>query len=277
MALLRDVPFAQYGLNAIASAAAANLNLFGADAKVAKEVGGQVTPELLFRGLTPGDQIGPYLSQFFYLPCFFGANEISQRIRTALPGIDYMTSFDAGPGNWLDVQRGISPPFGNNFNPTLRYMRDGRDIGQWVHIDVLFQAYFQALLVLFGIGAPDDDGNPKGNATQIGFGLFGGPHIATLLCEVSTRALHAVWFQKWFCHRRLRPEVFAERVDRTLTTARAIPSTRKSSIRSIQAHGSAAIARRAMPCCRWFSRKARRHIRLTARATPLWPALARRS
>jgi hypothetical protein len=50
----------------------------------------------------------------------------------------------------------------------------------------------------------------------MGFGTFGGPHIATVLCEVSTRALKAVWFQKWFVHRRLRPEVHGERVDRTL-------------------------------------------------------------
>ncbi|HEX7297334.1 MAG TPA: vanadium-dependent haloperoxidase, partial [Pyrinomonadaceae bacterium] len=34
--------------------------------------------------------------------------------------------------------------------------------------------------------------------------------------EVATRALKAVWYQKWFVHRRLRPEVHAERVDRTL-------------------------------------------------------------
>jgi hypothetical protein len=31
--------------------------------------------------------------------------------------------------------------------------------------------------------------------------------------EVSTRALKAVWFQKWFVHRRLRPEEFGGRVD----------------------------------------------------------------
>jgi len=82
---------------------------------------------------------------------------------------------------------------------------------------VLFQAYFQAFLVLAGAGAPFDSGNPYvNNPTQDGFGTFGGPHIATLLCEVSTRALKAVWFQKWFVHRRLRPEVHAARVDRTL-------------------------------------------------------------
>ena len=71
--------------------------------------------------------------------------------------------------------------------------------------------------MLAGAGAPFDDGNPyNANPTQIGFGTFGGPHIATVLCEVATRALKAVWFQKWYVHRRLRPEVHAERVDRTL-------------------------------------------------------------
>jgi hypothetical protein len=50
--------------------------------------------------------------------------------------------------------------------------------------------------------------------TQEGFGTFGGPHIATLLCEVGTRALKTVWNQKWLVHRRLRPEAFAGRVDR---------------------------------------------------------------
>ena len=95
-------------------------------------------------------------------------------------------------------------------------MRNGRDIGEWVHIDVLFQGYFQAFLIMAGMGVPFDNGNPyKNSDTQAGFATFGGPHVATLLCEVSTRALHAVWNQKWMVHRRLRPEAFAERVDRT--------------------------------------------------------------
>ncbi|MDQ3801965.1 MAG: vanadium-dependent haloperoxidase [Acidobacteriota bacterium] len=215
MALLRDVPYADYQNNAIAQAAAADLTLFGADFKGAKDTNGQVTPRVLFRGLTPGDKAGPYLSQFFYQPCFFGANEINQRIQTVLGvgsgGQNYLTDFNG----WLAAQNGVSPSQTDLIDPTPRYMRNGRDLGQWVHIDVLFQAYFQAFLVIAGIGVPADDGNPyKNSATQIGFGTFGGPHIATLLCEVSTRALKAVWNQKWFVHRRMRPEVFAERVDR---------------------------------------------------------------
>lgn len=221
MALLRDVPFGDYSSNSTAAAAAADLTNFGSDFKGPKNNSGQVTPRLLFRGLTPGDRVGPYLSQYFYLPCFFGANPVDQRIVTAAPvnpsgnggaglGRDYLTAFS----DWLNIQNGIDPPAGDVLDPTPRYMRMGRDIGQWVHIDVLFQGYFQAFLVLAGLGAPVDNGNPYVNSpTQIGFGTFGGPHIATLLCEVSTRALKAVWFQKWFVHRRLRPEEFAGRVE----------------------------------------------------------------
>ena len=218
MALLRDVPFSDYSSNPIAAAAAADLTLFGADFKGPKNNSGQVTPNLLFRGLTAGDKVGLQISQFFYLPCFFGANEINQKIRTVLGansgGADYMTDF----ASWLSIQNGISPSGGDILDPTPRYIRNGRDIGQWVHIDVLFQGYFQAFLVLAGtLGAAFDSGNPYSNSTtQAGFATFGGPHLATLLCEVSTRALKAVWNQKWIVHRRLRPEVFAARIDRTL-------------------------------------------------------------
>ena len=217
MSLLRDVPFSQYDSNAIAHDAAADLNLFGSDFRGPKRDGQNhltgVTTGNLFRGLTPGDLRGPYLSQFFLLPCHFGANIIEQQIRTTQPGINYMTDFNT----WLQVQNGFAQG-PDAFDPTLRYMRNGRDIGQWVHIDVLFQAYFHAFLILAGLGAPVDNNNPyRTSPTQDGFATFGGPHIATILCEVSTRALHAVWYQKWLVHRRLRPEVFAARCHRRLT------------------------------------------------------------
>ena len=218
MALLRDVPFSQYATNPIANAAAADLTLYGNDLSAPK-AGGAVTPATLFRGLTPGDLQGPLLSQYFYQDCNFGANKIEQKIRTTVPGVNYMTDF----ATWLAVQRGINQP-ADIFDPVPRYMRNARDIGQWVHIDVLFQGYFHAFLVLAGAGAPFDDGNPyNNNPSQMGFGTFGGPHIATLLCEVSTRALKAVWFQKWFVHRRLRPEVHAARVHRTLFAGAGYP------------------------------------------------------
>ena len=211
MALLRDVPYSQYAGNPIANAAAADLTSYGADF-IGPKIGGAVTPATLFRGLAAGDLAGPYLSQFFYQDLNFGAHKVEQKITTTVPGVNYMTDFNT----WLAVQRGIAQPAAA-FDPVPRYLRNGRDMGQWVHVDVLFQAYFQAFLILAGAGAPFDDGNPyNNNPNQTGFGTFGEPHIATLLCEVATRALKAIWFQKWFVHRRLRPEAMAERVDRTL-------------------------------------------------------------
>lgn len=217
MALLRDVPFVDYPNNPIANAAAADLTLFGSDLKAPKNENGQVTPNLLFRGLSAGDRVGPLMSQFWYLPCFFGANEINQKIRTvrgiADGGQDYMTDYNS----WLAIQNGINPTQADYFDPIPRYMRNGRDLGQWVHVDVLFQGYFQAFLCIAGMGVPFDSGNPYTNsANQTGFATFGAPHVATLLCEVATRALKAVWFQKWIVHRRLRPEVFAARIHRKL-------------------------------------------------------------
>lgn len=216
MALLRDVPFQNYAESPIAQAAAADLNIFATDFKGAKNSNGQVTPNNLFRGLTPGDKAGPYISQFFYQPFNFGANEVSQRIRTVRGinegGRDYMTDFSS----WLSVQNGFSQS-ADLYDPIPRYIRNGRDLGEWVHVDVLFQAYFQAFLVISNLNVPFDGNNPYRNSTtQTGFATFGSPHVASLLCEVATRALKAVWFQKWYVHRRLRPEVFAARVHQTL-------------------------------------------------------------
>jgi hypothetical protein len=120
-----------------------------------------------------------------------------------LPNIDYMTSF----GDWLTVQNGNSTGQQTQVDPVLRYRRDGRDLATFTRVDVLYQAYFTALLVLAGIGAPLNPGNPYvGSKTENGFGTFGGPDFAGTLTEVAAKALNAVWYQKWFVHLRPRPE-----------------------------------------------------------------------
>jgi hypothetical protein len=214
MALTRDVPFGEYDTNPLTRQAAADLSRMS-DFRGPKE-GGQVTTGTLFRGPLPGCLTGPYLSQFLWLPVPFGADYVEQQMLTAVPGLDFMTTYS----EWLNIQNGALPQASQQLDTTRRYMRNGRDLGQWVHKDVLHQAYFLAMLTLSqpatsdphssGLGAPFDAGNPYTHSlTQTGFGTFGAPHIATLLPEVSTRALHAVWFQKWFVHTRLRPEAYA--------------------------------------------------------------------
>lgn len=235
MALARDVPFAQYGHEPITQAAIADLNRFITHhpGQFAGPVDrqGRVTAQTLFRGesRTPdgrySDVDGPYLSQFLLLDIPFGALTIDPRIITVLPatagGKDYLIDFDT----WLHVQQECTPDEPDAIDPSGKtFLRNGRDLGRYVHIDVLFQAYFNALLILLqrpsasngnaGIAAPFTPGNPYlTSSTQTGLGTFGGPHAATLMSGVATRALKAVWYQKWSVHRRLRPEEFGGRLE----------------------------------------------------------------
>jgi len=211
--LLRDVSFTDYGASALAAQAAAEL---GAQPTYLgpRDGSGQVTPNLLFRGAFPGETLGPYVSQFFILPTFLGAQPLSQQMVSYLPNIDYGTDF----ASWLDIQNGVDTGLRNQIDPQLRHRRNGRDLAAFTHVDVLFQAYFTAFLVLAGLnasplgsfdpgGAPLNPGNPYfHSATENGFGTFGGPDFAATLGAVATKALNAVWYQKWFVHLRPRPE-----------------------------------------------------------------------
>jgi hypothetical protein len=223
MALLRDVNFSDYEANAIAQRACDDLSRLS-DFRGPK-IGGRVTPQTLFRDRFPGCTDGPYISQFLLQPAGFGAQEVDQRIKTNAANVDFGTSYQ----DWLAMQNGFAPT--QSLTPGgLFFCRNGRDLGQYVHVDVLFQAYFVAFLVIAGGGYPVDVANPYGTAldpgsgrplvpgargsiSQIGFGTFGGPAVATVVTEPSTRALKAQWFQKWLVHRRLRPEEFGGRVE----------------------------------------------------------------
>jgi hypothetical protein len=180
---------------------------------------GPVTTGTLFRGTLAGDLLGPYISQFLWLDCPFGAQSVQQKMRTVNPGVDYLIGY----GDWLAAQNG-SVKSAYALDPTPRYIRNGRDLAEWVHIDVLYQAYFNAMLILLASNAPVDRNNPYWRSkNQQGFGTFGPPHIAALLPSVATGALRTVWHQKWFVHRRLRPEAFAGRVHNVATRAANYP------------------------------------------------------
>ncbi len=227
MALMRDVHFSQYETDPLAADAVAELSSLPAFSRRLDGAHEPVTPKTLFRGFGDGDLIGPYISQFLYQTLEFGAAEVVQRFQTLLPlpqgGTDWMTDFPS----WLDCQNGVGPlaaawstPAGppNRIDPVRRYIRTGRDISQYVHVDVLFEAYFNACLYLIHNGAQPNAGIPyQQSKTQTGFGTFGTPHVKTLVAEVSTRALKAVWFQKWFVHRHLRPEEYGGLVHNALT------------------------------------------------------------
>jgi hypothetical protein len=207
MALLRDVPFTRFATNQTVGVAAEEIS--GLKDFTGPKIGGKVTPQTIFRGCSAGDNVGPYLSQFLLHDIGYGSLTIQQRQKTVKGEKNYLTAFD----EWLHIQNGGTPATGDDFDPTPRYIRTMRDLGQYVHVDALYEAYLNACLMLLDHGAPFDPGNPylpphPDEKTQIGFGTFGGPHILSLVTEVATRALKAVWWQKWFIQRRLRPEAY---------------------------------------------------------------------
>lgn len=219
MALCRDVPFDQFGSNPLTQAAMAEIGGLP-DYRGARAGDGSVSSSVLFRGLEFGCSVGPYVSQFLWQDVPYGAQVISQRSQTVVPGIDYMTDFDA----WLAVQNGADPRGTDIVDPVRRYPRTLRDMARWVQIDALYQAYLNACLILLGSRAPFAPGIPSTQSvTCEGFVDWGAPHLMALVCEVSTRALKAVWYHKWLIHRRLRPEEYGGRVHNQLAGRASYP------------------------------------------------------
>lgn len=240
--LLRDVEFNDYANNATAVAAAAELNANAYYNGPRNPGTGEVDTSVLFRGgfgrtpnyypegsssYFPGELTGPYLSQFLVLPAFLGAQPISQQWQVFLPanggGADYMTDAPASGfagSNWLNVQNGAQltalPQL--QFDPTYRYLRNGRDMASMTHSDLPPQEVIIALSILLSyagsnphVGTGSEVINPGSPYyTMIadnGFNTFGGPDISSLVGQVAARALDVVWYQKWQVHLRIRPEV----------------------------------------------------------------------
>jgi hypothetical protein len=212
-ALLRDVPFTQYASSSVAAQAVEDMNdLSYVISNSNNEYPAPVTTQNLFRGQVyagDGNVMGPYVSQFMVQPTFLGVQPMSQLFQTFLPvgggGSDYMTN----PSVYQSIQNGGNSVGTLAFDPTLRYLRNGRDLAAYTHVDVLYQEFFIAFLILSQIGAPPNPGNPYiGSNTEKAFGTLGGPDAAGTLAEMATRALKAAWFHKWIVDLRLRPEEY---------------------------------------------------------------------
>lgn len=217
-ALLRDVPFADYDSNADVAAACSDLSAMS-DFRAPK-VGGQVTPATLFRGITPGELEGPLVSQMLAMDIPYGALAVPQRILTSPPGTDYITDY----ADWLNQQNGFVERQ-KIVDPTHRYIRNGRDLGEYVGRDFLYQPYLNAALILTRkLRAPFDPGNPYLYFEhQHGHNTFGAHHLYHLVVRVANIAQKHAWYHKWAVHRRLRPEEFGGRVHNHVTGATSYP------------------------------------------------------
>jgi hypothetical protein len=220
-ALTRDVPFIQYLFNTDVENAATDLNThFKPYYHGPLDGNGNISARVYSRGILPGDEKGPYLSQFFLHDIPYGAQTISARINS--PAVTKDNNFMTDANEWRMIQTGQTPNR-QTIIDGKRYIRSGRDLAEYVHNDAIFQAYFNAALILVkppklgGLGVPVNPNNPYnaaagGYCKQNNFVEFGVSQLLTLLGEVSVRAHKAVWYQKWNVHRRLRPEEFSGRI-----------------------------------------------------------------
>jgi hypothetical protein len=204
-ALCRDVPFDEYEASPLIRSGCDELtHLEG----YGPRINGAVTPASIFRGLTRGSQIGPYVSQFLWRDLPWTPIRVPQLIRIAVPQKEYMTD----EASWLAIQNGSIPEV-NAYETAPRYIRTGRDLAEYVHRDFTYQAFLGACLMLFRMSAPVDGGMPfQHSVTQSGFVTFGPSDILHYVALVANVALKASWYHKWVVHRRLRPEEFGARV-----------------------------------------------------------------
>ena len=225
-ALLRDVNFTDYATHPLAGQAVNDLNsmsyINGPDND---QVPSPVTRQNLFRGRVVGgandpNVKGPYISQFMLQPTYYGAQPLSQRYQTFVPGQEFMTTV----GAYQNIQNGGSSQGTLLYEDEPRFIRNGRDLAAYTRVDVLFQAYFTAFMILGGLGAAPNPGNPYiGSSTEKGFGTLGGPDAAGTMCEMATRALKASWYHKWVKDLRMRPEAYAALVHARKTNANPMP------------------------------------------------------
>ena len=168
---------------------------------------------------------GPYVSQFLVQPYPLGSTPTEQRYRTTAAGSDHLVSY----GAWLAVQNGQPPTTSARYDPTPRFLRNGRDLGEWSHRDFSYQGPLVAALILLDYVArygPEvlAEANPyRDHPTQSGVVSFGAPDILDQVARSANPAMKAAWYHKWLVHRRLRPEETGGRIHHHLTGTKAYP------------------------------------------------------
>ena len=217
--IMRDKPFKDYedGSQEIQDALDI-LNAFGDDFKGPKEevMPGvfEVTAKSLFRGSSATCLVGEYISQLFLHP--IGVGNFSYEPK----GPTKTGVYGNTEANYLQIQNG-NEPVDQTIDSVEKFMFNGRQLGSTVHIDLVFQHFYEAAAILLNtgnvsVGSQIKVGSKEGN-------FLGGPVLLTTgIAEVSRHALRAAWVQKWRKNQRLRPEAMAGRV--VAEKAGAIPA-----------------------------------------------------
>jgi len=218
LALTRDVAYANYDIDPTIADAASRLSALS-DFRGPK-IGGVVTPGTIFRGSTPGELTGPFISQFLLKDVPFGPYVVPQKVRSGVAGVDYLTDY----ASWLNSQNG-SPnppaPFQTIPAAAAHYINDNRALSAYLRADFSPQGFLNASLILntFGPNALSPSNPYRTSLNQAGQGTFGGGEFIGMISHAAHVAVLACWYQKWAVHRRVRPEEFAGAIHNMKTTS----------------------------------------------------------
>ena len=209
-ALARDIPFVDFSTNSTITTMIGYMNALS-DFKGPTPV----TAANIFRGLSPDDLIGPYLSQLFFLDVSIWPKNI-----TAV--VDFPTRSSTNDRmissvTYLSVQNGTV----TEANPTLAgvetYASTGRDLAYIVWQDAPGYLFELAAKRALDAGAPLSPTNPYLNSplnnNQESFVTWSFTDLRTCLQTSAQVALSGAWYGKWAVNRRLRPEAFGNEVE----------------------------------------------------------------
>jgi len=216
MELARDVPFIDYSSDPTITSLLSNTRLNSPDFLAQYDgpvSGGLITSSNIFAG---ANFAGPYISQLFYYPLTNpGMDVVEQKYLAPKSRAAGVVDFGAVLADMVSVQNGTTLPNSNTrFESTKRYIYNGRVLAEAVHVDSVYQFYYNIALQLSKIGAQRNAGWVQ-NACEVPFAAFGGnPDMMGSLADASLIAIRHTWYHKWQIHKRLRPEETSILLDR---------------------------------------------------------------
>ncbi len=223
MMIARDVPFTSYAIDATITNVLTYMNASDVLCNLPDYTPKCVpfTPTSIFRGITTGDKLGPYVSQLLLLNVPMGGLTIPQTyLANTTRAFAISNSFTVEWGrnhtemvNLQNTTLAALPPAPASIYINPAYIHDGRSLAEAVHSDPAYCFYLNASLILSALGTSWNSGFQQ-YANQTGFiTATGGPNVHTALAEVTRYALGGAWFWKWQAYRRVRPEAFGMYVD----------------------------------------------------------------
>ena len=109
------------------------------------------------------------------------------------------------------MQNGVAGPPSNYSTGQPLYVYNGQVLGSIVHNDPLYNFYYGAALIsLQNNISPQYTGYGMNSSSWTSGGP---PDIFASVAAVALGALKCAWFQKWVVAMRIRPEVFASRIN----------------------------------------------------------------